>query len=92
MDQQSVYSLSVLAADPDASEDSRTQIQAQLRDFILEFRLDNAFIYRYAILNNMYDGDTNMMASAEIRFAKMSWSSSTTATWILRTSYPITRS
>jgi DNA replication licensing factor MCM5 len=46
MDHQSVYSLSVLAPDPDASEDSRSQIQAHLRDFILEFRLDNAFIYR----------------------------------------------
>ena len=56
MDQQSVYSLSVLAPDPDASEDSRTQIQAQLRDFILEFRLDNAFIYRYAIFDSIYDG------------------------------------
>lgn len=91
MDQQSVYSLSVLAADPDASEDSRTQIQAQLRDFILEFRLDNAFIYRYAILDRMYDG-TDVMSSAEIKFAKTSWSSSTTATWTLRTSYPTTRS
>ena len=48
MDRQSVYSLSVLAPDPDASEDSRSQTQALLRDFILEFRLDNAFIYRYA--------------------------------------------
>lgn len=47
MDRQSVYSISVLPSDPDAVEDSRGQIQAQLRDFILEFRLDNAFIYRY---------------------------------------------
>lgn len=46
MDRQSVYSISVLPSDPDAVEDSRGQIQAQLRDFILEFRLDNAFIYR----------------------------------------------
>ena len=91
MDQQSVYSLSVLAPDPDASEDSRTQIQAQLRDFILEFRLDNAFIYRYVILGSVYDG-TDVMSSAEIRFAKMSWSSNTTATWTLPTSYPTTRS
>lgn len=49
MDRQPAYSLSVLAPDPDASEDSRSQIQNQLRDFILEFRLDNAFIYRYDI-------------------------------------------
>lgn len=46
MDRQSVYSLSVLAPDPDESEGSATQTQAQLREFILEFRLDNAFIYR----------------------------------------------
>lgn len=46
MDRQSVYSLSVLAPDLDANEDSRSQVQSHLRDFILEFRLDNAFIYR----------------------------------------------
>lgn len=49
MDRQSVYSLSVLPPDPDASENSRSQIQALLREFILEFRLDNAFIYRYVV-------------------------------------------
>ena len=57
MDRQSVYSLSVLAPDPDQHEDSRSQIQAQLREFILEFRLDNIFIYRYDlsrdIINHM---------------------------------------
>ena len=47
MDRQSVYSLSVLPPDFDAAQNSRTQIQSQLREFILEFRLDNAFIYRY---------------------------------------------
>ena len=47
MDRQSVFSLSVLPPDQDANEDSRSQIQAQLRDFILEFRLDTGFIYRY---------------------------------------------
>lgn len=54
MDQQSVYSLNVLAPEIDASEDTRTQIQAQLRAFILEFRLDNAFIYRYAVPGTVY--------------------------------------
>lgn len=48
MDVQRPYSLSVLAPDPDANEDSRSQVQTQLREFILEFRLDNAFIYRSA--------------------------------------------
>ena len=49
MDQQSVYSLNVLPPDEDLIEDSRTQIQYQLREFILEFRLDNTYIYRYAM-------------------------------------------
>jgi hypothetical protein len=46
MDRQSVYSLNVLPPDFDADQNSRTQIQSQLREFILEFRLDNSFIYR----------------------------------------------
>ena len=48
MDRQSVFSLSVLPPDVDATQNSRSQIQSQLREFILEFRLDNAFIYRFA--------------------------------------------
>ena len=47
MDRQSVYSLSVLPPEYD-NEDTRGQVQAELEKFILEFRLDNAFIYRYA--------------------------------------------
>jgi DNA replication licensing factor MCM5 len=46
MDRQSVYSLSVLAPEYSENEDSRGQIQAQLQNFILEFQLDNIFIYR----------------------------------------------
>lgn len=47
MDRQSAYALSVLNPDRDGNEDSRTRIESQLREFVLEFRLDNAFIYRY---------------------------------------------
>lgn len=47
MDRQSVYSLSVLAPDySENNEDSRRQVQTQLQNFILEFRLENSFIYR----------------------------------------------
>ncbi len=53
MDTERPYSLSVLAPDPDVSEDSRSQVQAQLREFILEFRLDNTFIYRDQIRENV---------------------------------------
>ena len=45
-DQRRPYSLSVLAPDPEARDDSRVQIQHDLRDFILDFRLDNSYIYR----------------------------------------------
>ena len=48
MDRRTPYTLSVLAPSTDGAEESRTQIQARLRDFVLEFQLDNAFIYRYA--------------------------------------------
>jgi len=46
MDKQSVYSLSVFPPDYGETDNLRGEIQRQLRDFILEFRLDNAFIYR----------------------------------------------
>lgn len=48
-----MYSLSVLAPDPDANGDSKTQIKNELRDFILEFRIDNAFIYRDQVRQNV---------------------------------------
>lgn len=46
MDRQSVYSLSVLPPEYD-NEDTRGQVQVQLEQFILQFRLENIFIYRY---------------------------------------------
>ena len=51
MDRQSVYSLSVLPPDFDATQNSRLHTQGQLREFILEFRIDNAFIYRFTTLS-----------------------------------------
>ncbi|KAF4636206.1 hypothetical protein G7Y89_g1869 [Cudoniella acicularis] len=53
MDRQSVFSLSVLPPDYEGTEDTRGQIQAQLEQFILQFRLDNAFIYRDQIRENV---------------------------------------
>ncbi|KAI9850607.1 MAG: minichromosome maintenance protein 5 [Thelocarpon superellum] len=53
MDRQSVYSLSVLAPDYDPNEETRGRIKQQLADFILDFRLDNAFIYRDQIRENV---------------------------------------
>lgn len=47
MDRQSVYTLSVFPQDTSqAGEDSRGHVQEQLVNFILDFHLENAFIYR----------------------------------------------
>lgn len=51
MDRRTPYTLSVLAPSTDGAEESRTQIQARLREFVLEFQLDNAFIYRSVIFD-----------------------------------------
>jgi DNA replication licensing factor MCM5 len=54
MDRQSAYTLSVFPEDRDnAAEDSRAQVQDQLVNFILEFHVDNAFIYRDQIRENV---------------------------------------
>jgi DNA replication licensing factor MCM5 len=56
MDRQSVYSLSVLPPEYDnPNEDTRGQIQSQLEQFILQFRLENAFIYRSVTCKMMVD-------------------------------------
>lgn len=47
MDRRTPYTLSVLAPSTTGADESRTTIQHRLRDFVLEFQLDNAFIYRY---------------------------------------------
>ncbi|KAL3423031.1 MCM2/3/5 family protein [Phlyctema vagabunda] len=53
MDRRSVFSLPVLAPDYGDNEDTRQQVQNQLENFILQFRLDNAFIYRDQIRENV---------------------------------------
>jgi DNA replication licensing factor MCM5 len=50
MDRRTPYTLSVLAPSADGAEESRTQIQERLRLFVLEFQLDNAFIYRWVLV------------------------------------------
>lgn len=53
MDRRTPYTLSV-AGGSHQSDDSRVQIQARLREFILAFQLDNAFIYRYVESRNQH--------------------------------------
>jgi len=47
MDRESVYSLSVFNTTAEQERDSRAALQQRLMNFILEFQLDNIFIYRY---------------------------------------------
>ena len=48
MDRQSVYTLSLFGEDRSVNGgESNKQIQQDLVDFILEFHLENVFIYRY---------------------------------------------
>ncbi|KAH8664109.1 MCM2/3/5 family-domain-containing protein [Xylariales sp. PMI_506] len=51
MDRQSVYSVSLFSA-AGGNDDSRLQIQEQLVNFILGFRLDNKFVYRDQLREN----------------------------------------
>ncbi|AEO62870.1 29a48c9a-d121-4bb9-ae0e-f9fa8971b74d [Thermothielavioides terrestris] len=51
MDRQSVFTSRLYGA-PSESEDSNTQIRSQLESFILDFRLDNVFIYRDQLREN----------------------------------------
>ncbi|KAI5299519.1 hypothetical protein KEM56_003177 [Ascosphaera pollenicola] len=53
MDRRNPYSLSVLAPQPVGPEEPRTKIQLLLRDFILAFQLDNVFIYRDQLRENV---------------------------------------
>jgi DNA replication licensing factor MCM5 len=46
MDRQASYALSVLAPDLDDEQTNRNQARDRFREFVLEFRFDNAFIYR----------------------------------------------
>ena len=51
MDRESVYTLSIGLGSTggEGEADSRIQTRQQLIDFILEFQVDNQFIYRYYI-------------------------------------------
>ncbi|KAF6837025.1 DNA replication licensing factor mcm5 [Colletotrichum musicola] len=52
MDRQSVYSAHVFEPSFGQNEDTRTQIQTQLENFILHFRHDNDYVYRNQLKEN----------------------------------------
>lgn len=54
MDTRSVYTVSVLHPDDSfRAPDARSEIQKSLVNFVLEFHIDNAFIYRDQIRENV---------------------------------------
>jgi DNA replication licensing factor MCM5 len=50
MDRRTPYTLSVLESSTNGADDSRSFTQARLRDFVLQFQLDNAFIPKAVFL------------------------------------------
>ncbi|KAM0254359.1 hypothetical protein ACHAQJ_006891 [Trichoderma viride] len=52
MDRQSVYSARVYESNFGDVDDTRLQLQSQLETFILDFRLDNNFVYRDQLREN----------------------------------------
>ncbi|KAJ5462670.1 Nucleic acid-bindingOB-fold [Penicillium sp. IBT 31633x] len=52
MDRRTPYTLSVLAPSTNGADEDRTTVQNRLRDFVLEFQLDNAFVYRDQLRQN----------------------------------------
>ncbi|KAJ5919618.1 DNA replication licensing factor Mcm5 [Penicillium verhagenii] len=53
MDRRTPYTLSVLAPSTSGGEESKTAVQNRLKDFVLQFQLDNAFIYRDQLRQNV---------------------------------------
>ncbi|TFB03851.1 DNA replication licensing factor mcm5 [Trichoderma ghanense] len=52
MDRQSVYSARVYESNFGDADDTRLQLQSQLETFILDFRIDNNFVYRDQLKEN----------------------------------------
>ena len=50
MDTGSVYSTHVYEPSTAETGDTRQQIQSQLETFVLDFRIDNNFVYRYVLM------------------------------------------
>jgi DNA replication licensing factor MCM5 len=48
MDRGSIYSAHVYEPSFGENRDTRLKLQTQLETFILDFRLDNNFVYRFA--------------------------------------------
>lgn len=84
MDRGSVHTLHVFPQEE--GQDTNLQVQKQLETFILEFRLDNVFVYRYAqSLATLAFPESPTDSRAETSCARMRSSKNTTATSTLAT-------
>lgn len=84
MDRGSVHTLHVFPQEE--GEDTNLQVQKQLETFILEFRLDNVFVYRYAQSSGTFPPPRSPSDShAETSCARMRSSRNTTAMSTLAT-------
>ena len=54
MDRQSVFSIGVYERSGGENDDSNLQVRTLLESFILDFRLDNLFVYRSASPLSLY--------------------------------------
>ena len=72
MDARSVYTVSVLPPDDDLTRpDARGVIQKALVDFILDFHIDNTFIYRSEMNSGIPERNNNF--SPETRYERTYW-------------------
>lgn len=85
MDTQSVYTVSVLQPDFEHGDDRRGHVQGLLEQFILQFLLDNTFVYRLVVDHSSIEAALNHRA--EIKFARMFSSNNTTAMSMFRISF-----
>lgn len=78
MDRGTVSSLHVFPREE--TDETNLQVQKQLETFILEFRLDNVFVYRYAVLILALLKQHPHIRNTETSFARMRFCKTITAT------------
>lgn len=78
MDRGTVSSLHVFPREE--ADQTNLQVQKQLETFILEFRLDNIFVYRYGVVRYLLTAQLAHTQQTETNFEKMLYCKSSTVT------------
>jgi uncharacterized ion transporter superfamily protein YfcC len=91
-DRQTPFSISLFGSQAGDAQDAAapSRVQQALVDFIMEFTLDNIFVYRYA--RRCKTKKTMSNICSETKYVKMCFLNSTTATLTLRISSATARS